>query len=268
MLGWSLFLRAATSVVDDLPAALRISLVPYLAVSITQVWHLHAYPGVTVVGLEPGDVLPPGYVGSAFLILLLNLVALSWIAVGWHRRVLLGELSSGWLPASEPRRIAAYLGRTVAVWLVMLLILLTVATMVIVLLAPLIGPPAEPFAWALGFLLAMTLFYRLGIVLPAGAVDRPLSMSEAMRATEGLSRPAVVMSLVLGAFWLLLQVPPLLDAAALPEAAGGLRAEDVASAGPGAVTVVYQLVIQWFLLLLGVGTLTTTYVHATTGRRG
>ena len=75
-----------------------------------------------------------------------------------------------------------------------------------------------------------------------------MTFGEAMRETSGHTGTVVVLALLTVGFSLLLQVPTLLDGT------GGL------------VTLVYQVVIGWIGLMLGVGTLTALYGHLVEGR--
>ena len=267
MLGLSLFLGAVRAVIDDLPAALRLSLVPSLAVGAAAGALEAAYGdlGGLAQGAAPdpdapagaGIAVPPGLLAGVLLVLAANLVAISWVAVGWHRFRLLGEAPRGWVPRFDGGLVLGYLGRSVLLGLAVGLIALGAGTVVAVLLLPLLGPGAQVVVLGAMALVGMVLFYRLGVILPAGAVGRPMGFGEAMRTTAGHSRTAVVLSLLSLALAALMELPPLLDAAP----AGGAD-----GARLGVVGFAYGMVTQWVALLVGASTLTAFYAHVTGSR--
>ena len=267
MLGWKLFTRAATLLIENLSAALRVSLLPYGLATAVGAWLLVSHPGLTQGLALPGatpDTVGQNLDGAGLLFLgaVVNLVAWLWIAVDWHRFVLLSEDPEGWVPPLHGRAMLGYLGRSILIGLLTVLVILLVSTMAAVLVLPLFGPGGQVFVSAVAFFVAMILFYRLGLVLPARAVDRSMSFAEAMAATRGHSGTVVILALVTAAVTMLLQVPTLLDA---PEAVP-TDGEAVPEAGGLGITFVYQTVVQWIALMLGVGTLTTLYGHLVEGR--
>lgn len=251
MLGWKLFLRAIKLISDNLPAALRISAVPYGIAAVISVWVASRWPefaGVSTMDLDPAAPPPSDYVTALVFSSLLTLAASFWIAVAWHRYILLAEQGEGWVPPFRGDLILAYLGRSLLVGLAVAVLVMAVVTMLTVLLAPIFGAGVSPLIGAVALFVAMVLFYRLGVVLPAGAVGRRMTFGEAMRSTAGHSGTAVVLALLTVGFSILLQVPTMLD--------GSM----------GAVTAIYQVVVQWIGLMLGVGTLTALYGVVVEGR--
>ncbi|MEM8824599.1 MAG: hypothetical protein AAGF30_13395 [Pseudomonadota bacterium] len=250
MLGWKLFLRALNLILDNLPAALRISAVPYGLVAAISIWIALEWPDVVGVGLQldPNNPLAADLAGAFVLSALATIAASIWIAVGWHRYVLLAEGGDRWVAPFKGDLILGYLGRSLLVGLAVGVLVLAAATIASILLLPLFGTAANPLIQALSLFVAMVLFYRLGIVLPAGAVGRSMTFGEAMRLTEGHSGTAAILALVTVAFSFLLQAPTWLDGPA------------------GAITVVYEIVVGWIGLMLGVGTLTALYGVVVEGR--
>jgi hypothetical protein len=251
MLGWKLFLRAIKLISDNLPAALRISALPYGVAAAISVWVASRWPefaGISAMELDPAAPPPTEYVTAFLGSGLVTLAASLWIAVAWHRYILLAEEGEGWVPPFDGSLILSYLGRSLLVGLAVAVLVMAVTTMLTVLLAPLFGTAVSPLIGAVALFTAMVLFYRLGVVLPAGAVGRRMMFGEAMRTTAGHSGTAVILALLTVGFSLLLQVPTMLD--------GQL----------GLVTAIYQIVVQWIGLMLGVGTLTALYGVVVEGR--
>ncbi|MEM7488351.1 MAG: hypothetical protein AAF390_04420 [Pseudomonadota bacterium] len=250
MLGWKLFLRAINLILDNLGAALRISALPYGIAAAVSVWVAMSWPESIGVPMQvdPENPLPPDYAGALVLSGAVTIAASLWIAVGWHRYVLLAEGGEGWVPPFNGGIVLGYLGRSILVGLAVGVIVLAISTMASVLLLPLLGPSVTPLIGALALFVAMILFYRLGVVLPAGAVGRSMTFGEAMRSTAGHSGTAVILALLTVAFSFLLQLPTALEGSA------------------GAITVVYEIVVGWIGLIIGVGTLTALYGVVVEGR--
>ncbi|WP_308917671.1 hypothetical protein [Jannaschia sp. LMIT008] len=266
MLGWKLFVRALNLLIENLGAALRVSALPYLVLAGLSAWLTSAYPTVTMTGLATPDqplptdpsqtTLDPEVVaqmaeGSMWMLLLalVNVFFVLWVAVAWHRYVLLGEEPRGVVPPLHGRATVGYLGRSILVGILAVLTAAAVGTMAAVLVLPIIGASGYAIVYAVMLFVAMLVFYRLALVLPATAIDTPMTLQDSLLATRGHSGTVVVLALVTTAFTLALQVPTILD--------GG---------GMGPVTFLYQTVVQWIGLMLGVGTLTALYGHLVEGR--
>ena len=262
MLGWQLFMWAATLLTDNLGPALRVSLVPYALFSLAIL-----FLGDPVANLQlpaPGDPTAEGSgapegggaqaiqgnllaaMGGVLLYLLVTL----WVAVAWHRFALLDEEPPGWVPPLQGKRMMDYLLSSIVVTLFALAAFLLTNTVLATLLVPLVGTGGgltAVFAMA-SFLVGMTVFYRLAAVLPARAIDRPLSYGDAMRATAGHTQTMVALALLTAGLSFLLQIPVAVEGSV------------------GLVTTVYELVVGWIGLMLGAGVLTTLYGHLVEGR--
>ena len=262
MLGWLLFKRAVTLLTDNLGAALRVSLVPYALLAVAT-----AVLGEPLSNLQlpnPDDLTAPGSgapegggaaeiqgnllaaMGGALVYVLVYL----WVAVAWHRFALLEEVPNGPVPPLHPKRLMNYLVSSIVIGLFTLAAVFLANIVLGTLLLPLVGSagvlPAL-FA-ATSFFVGMIVFYRLAPVLPARAVDAPMSYGDAMRATSGHVRTIVILALLSAGLSFVLQ---------LPVAVEGTR---------GVVTVVYEFVVGWIGLMLGAGVLTTLYGHLVEGR--
>jgi hypothetical protein len=242
MLGWKLFLRAVNLLIENLPEALRVSAVPYGVVILASVWLSGTVgePGLAppVAGEEGAGTLPMAS-ASALMVGILNLVVSLWVAVAWHRYVLLAERPEGWIPAWRGPEMLGYLGRSILIGLIVGVAIVGIA---IPLGALSVGVPVlAPLVPVVGGFIGALLFYRLGIVLPARAVGRPMGLGEAMEATRGHTGTVAGLALLTLGFTLILQIPTILDG------------------GAGPVTAVYQGVVGWIGLMVGVSTLTALY---------
>lgn len=266
MEAWTLFARALRLIADNLDVALRLSVLPYGLAAAAQLLTLALGGGAApldpaVLELPPPEggadpafemMVDPRVVWTSILSGVLFLIALLWVAVGWHRFALLGEVPEGWVPPFDGARVLGYLGRSV-----LLALLVAVVTVGVSVPLGLVGLPLGAAGAALtggaALVLAMVLFYRLSVVLPAAAAGRPIGMRDAWSATQGHSGTAVGLALLTFGLSLLLQLPTALDAM-------------LGVAGP-VVTAVYQIAVGWIGLMVGVAVLTVFYVR-TVGPEG
>ncbi|SFJ79834.1 hypothetical protein [Jannaschia pohangensis] len=248
MLGWKLFIRALTLITDNLLAAMKVSLVPYALAVTTGLSVAFLYPEWVGVQLDPENPPPPGFVFGTFGSLLVGIFASLWVSVGWHRYALLGELGDGWIPPLNGTLVMGYLGRTVLTFLVALLAAAAVVTMLVVLLVPLFGESIQTIPLVAGVFAACLVFYRIGVILPAGAAGKPMRMNDALIATKGQAQTIIVLAFVTVGVTLLLRLPLLLEDTNV------------------LISTMYQFVTGWIGLMLGVGTLTALYGHLVEGR--
>lgn len=251
MLGWKMFVRAVTLLLDDLPDALRLSAVPYSLVVASSLWLALRYPDAVGLGTAAmPDAAPadPGYVVGSLLVAVVNLIVTLWVAVGWHRHVLQGEQPEGWLPRLHGPQVLGYLGRTILIGILVAATIFVVSIPVATIAMAFPSGFATLVMGSVALFAAMIVFYRLAVILPACAIGRSMSFREAIDATKGHSGTVAVLALLTVGFSLLLQVPTAIDGAM------------------GLITVIYQAVVGWVGLLLGVSTLTVLYGHTVEGR--
>ncbi|WP_425097768.1 hypothetical protein [Tropicibacter sp. S64] len=241
MKGWTIFLHSVQLVLRNFDMAMRITLVLYLVQAAYHVVAFMAAPrGGDVSIFAPSD---PAYDGLLLLLGLGTIISSLWMAVAWHRYVLLEEQPVGWLPRWQGSRILGYLGRSILIGLLIgLSLAVTVGVLVFV-----------PFLRVLvlpGMVLAGSyFFFRLGVMLPAGTVDQKLTLAESWSATRDKDGAIVVLALIMAVGSFLLQVPSLV------------------SGNPHSpLTLVYNLVTGWFATMIGISILTTLYGHYVQGR--
>lgn len=247
MLGWKLFLRALTLLIENLGDALRVSALPYAAVIAVSVWVSGAFPStLEPQTITPGTEISGAAAGATLLMMVVNLIVSLWIAVAWHRYVLLEERPAGWVPPLNGAAMLVYLGRLLLIGLLVGIAIVGVSIPLGFLTLAI--PGGTLLVGAVAMFVGMIVFYRLAIVLPAGAVDRSMTFGEALEVTKGQSQTVVVLALLTVGFSLLLQVPTMIEGSV------------------GVITAIYQGVVGWIGLMLGVSTLTALYGHLVEGR--
>jgi len=238
-MGWDIVRHSFAMLFRNLPNALRISLGP-LAIALLGAALVISSLGVSAAQIAfdmARGTLSPQVALAVILLTALFVVVSAWIAVSWHRFILLEEYP-GLLPALAGRPIGAYLGRTVILALVMIVAMLP-ALVILGLLTALFGPGLLSI---LGIGLALYFSFvwlRVGLVLPATAVGKPLGVGESWRVTA----PHANAILGAGALMIVLNSGIGLVSALLPLS----------------LSLVLDVIVSWITLMIGTSLLTTLY---------
>ena len=239
--------------------ALRVSVGPFL-ILIACAYPLTTMPiGETFLAVIPdpfaddigesiGSVDPLVIIYLIFLIFL-TLFVFGWVAVAWHRFILLEEYH-GLLPAAMGRPIWPYVWRSISYGFLVLLAgipLLFVVGIVagILIRLDVLLPLADLFinAFIIGGVLGW-IWFRIALALPSVAVGKPIKISNAWSASARMSGTVFGIAILI----------------ALINMIAGWLAE-MASSELALLGYIIDLAIQWLTLMLGVSVLTTLYGH-------
>ncbi len=209
MLGWQIFVHSVRMVFGNLKQVLQITVGPALIATIVIVG-LFVALGIPLEALDEnaGD-LPPGVsAGSVFVFVFVLLavifITMFWIAVSWHRFILMEEYPTGIFPTFRFDRILAYFGR-----ILMLGILMMIAYIPMLLVFAVLGEGLAVLSVILMIVYSIFLvicFYRLSIILPAAAIGSPISLSDAWNNTTGVGGAILLLLLVAFLFQVLVQL--------------------------------------------------------------
>ena len=124
--GWNLFLHSVLMILRNIPAILRIFLLPLLGVVvlILMIAYFNGQFAQTAIGDDSTLVdkrVDPKQMASVFLTMVMVLLLLFWGVVAWHRYVLLEETPRGWVPFFDRSIFGLY------IWRVVLLAMVTLA---------------------------------------------------------------------------------------------------------------------------------------------
>lgn len=244
--------HAFSMIFANLGQALRVSIGPYLILIFGVVIvfmligdrfdYLDQAPSVEMLA-ESGGVI---VILAGLAILLLVLFIFGWIAVSWHRFILLEEYS-GVLPAVADRPIWPYIGRSILYGLLMVVIAVPLFTILGLIASPFFSA-GFPVGGFIVFLITAAIlafiWFRIALALPSVAVGKPITIGEAWAASSGLS------GTIFGVAFLLMLINGIAD----------LVVGQIASLMP-IVGFVLDVGIQWLLLMLGTSILTTLYGH-------
>lgn len=126
-----------------------------------------------------------------------------WVAVAWHRYVLLEESPQGWIPRWNKKASLAYFLNGLKL---MLLFLLYLSLLIILtfLAAPLALLSSNPFFIFLVSLILVTLFLcvflRICLAFPAAAIGKKMTMTDSWNATSPYSSSLFFLAGILGLF--------------------------------------------------------------------
>lgn len=244
-----------TGISDNRCAALKHSLLPVLIVCFTWIWLLlgDQPPARTIE--EVLAPRPPLTLAKAIFGAAMTLLCVLWLAVGWHRFLLLGEGTVWALPRWRPGRVLAYGGYLLLIGSAATAVLVPVFT-ALALVQRVLGieddPKLHPLPPALmlaGLVMFSLVLGRLGLMLPAVAAGRPLGPRAALAATGSTKSTFAMLSLLLILLAYLQHFALFLIDAILPGLAGLL---------------LFPIAI--YNLLLGLSVLTTLYGHYIEGR--
>lgn len=234
-MAFSLLRHAVRLVLDNWRDALKISAVLYLMQA--------GFSAVVVLGVRPA---PGAGVGVSLIVIaaaIIQGIISIWIAVAWHRFVLLDEVPNNYVPMFNTSRVLGYIGG----WLLIGLVGAGVGILGFIVVGIFAAFHATIIAVPLGIVLVVLLIvmgYRLGLILPAASVDERLSLRDSWTATRGTTWLIIRLALLSIVAVLVLEIPVLL--------LGGLH-------GPNIATEVWSAVVGWFVIMVGVALLTTMY---------
>lgn len=241
-----IYTHSIRQVSRNLGPALRITLAPMLLqdVAISVAEHF-TQPAGTVKDLAQSP-LPIAILAA---LLALTIFCSSWMAVAWHRFVLMAELPGGILPPVHGERMVAYIGRSLLLGLSLVAVEFSGAVM-LMLFSGMLGAVSRALALlvlvpgGIALLVVLfTIFYRLSVMLPAAALGADASLKTAWEATEGASVTLFTLAaLVVGTVIVLV----------LPQAI-------FYRAGLMVFAIVWQVVSGWAVMLLMLSALTTVY---------
>jgi hypothetical protein len=234
-----MFTHSVRLVMNNFGSALRISALLYGVQSLAVVY-AHVTGINEVVEGPMGFPVSGASADQGIIYMLLSfaaVVASLWIAVSWHRYVLLSEEPKGWLPAWPGGKVFGYLGRSILIALALMLVLVPVGFLTSVL-----GIPDLTIVISIG--IGAYFFFRLSPILPAISVGKDMKIRDAFNATKDGGSTLLGLAGLMIAGTLITQLPTML------------------SGDPNSLlSLVYGIVVNWFAMIIGVSLLTTVYGH-------
>ncbi len=210
--GMRLFAHALRMLAANAPATLRIVALPLGLLMLVQLAMDRIGRLIFAArGSEAGP--PPVLFILDFALALSMLFVLGWMAVAWHRFILCDE-RPGLAPSLHPRAILAYFGRGVIAALVVLTILFLPMTLSAFLLGRLGLGPGSSLALVISLVMNTVTTWLVLVLAPmlvGAAIGRPTGVADAFRTTGGFLSALLVAAFLftlfsMGIGWLLMQV--------------------------------------------------------------
>ena len=245
-MAWKLILHSFNMIFGNLAEALKVSVGPIL-IGLLLIGISFFGLGLNFDFISQMEQGRSSNAGAALMFVLLAIViftvVFAWIAVAWHRFVLL-EQYPGMLPAFKGQPIGAYIGKTLVLSLLVALVAFAFAFVIGFLTAVTASMGVAIFLGvALGFAVSY-LWLRIGLVLPATALREPLKVSESMAATKPMSGTIFGVSVILAVlnFLISLIIGQVYNFA-------------------GIIAFVLDVAVNWVFIMVGISILTTLYGH-------
>lgn len=252
MQGWTIFTHSMRMVFANLAVAFRISLMLYLVQVAAGVYFSGKF-GNTLLMLQSGTGIPhipPGFWPTFALLLAVNLITSLWIAVSWHRYILLEENNGAVLPAFKGPQIMAYFGKSILLGLLLALVFIATSMIAGMILGGVAGEVGLLASSLVAFGVSIYLSYRIGLALPAAAIDRSMTFGESWNATTPAAAAIFQLAVIAIGFIVLIQLPQMFNA-------------DLNSV----INLVYTYVMGWIIMMVGVSVLTTLFGIYVEGRK-
>jgi hypothetical protein len=262
-MGWQIVSHSFVLLFRNLADALKISIGPYL-IGLVAAYGIARATGfpfgaltgtqdfITTVRISPDQA--GGVILGGLLIAVLMLFVSAWVAVSWHRFVLLEEYP-GMLPGLSGKPVGGYLGRVILLVLILILISLPVGFAFGLLMSPFLAAGPGTGAFVAGFIFGILIgaimswfWLRMGLILPSCAVGKSMrigeSWGETARASGAIFQAVLILMVI-----------------------NGVAAYVVGAVfGAGPVGQVLNLIVTWVSIMVGVSILTTLYGHLVENR--
>lgn len=247
-MGVDLFLHSVRMVLVDWKTSLRITGLLYLIYAVPDL--LISLNSSSATAFSSQDQYM-GLAGASSIAGMLAIVASLWIAVAWHRYVLLNEGVSRVLPPFHGRRMLTYffLGFALAV---VAGIPAIVIYFVVGFPMTMLGPMGEFIGFVPALAVGLVIFYRLSPLLPAAALGQPLPIGDAWQATKGATGTLVGLAIMSAIAGVIISLP-------------GVALAFMGPIGQ-TLSLAWNFAIGWLVVVAGVSILTSIYGVYVEGR--
>lgn len=246
MKGWQIFIHSVRQVFGNLNAALKVSALLYLVQFLAQPILLG--DAMRMNDAQRQAMMMSGefpFMGTLLFSLIAVITGL-WIAVGWHRYVLTEE-QPGILPPFHFDRMLGYLGKGILIGLIMVIPVFVIGAVVGMLGGGMMQRGNAGGVMLLTLVIALPIVVigmRLSTMLPGAALQSGVPVMSGWEATKGDTMTFVALAAI---SILLLGLPQMLGALLFHSSA--------------TLSFVWEFVINWPILMIGISVLTTLYGH-------
>ncbi len=265
-MGWDIVKHSLRMVVMNLGAALRVTLAP-VVIGLVLAYVIGLLLGVdfgalftdpavldTLSGgssaLNPESGFSDAQVQSIAMLvpisIILYLLMASWMAVSWHRYILVEE-KLGVVPTFDFGTVTAYAGKSLLIGLIIMAVVVAVSF----ILLPALGFTFGLFLYAFVIGIGVSfLVFRLSICLPARAIGEKMGIAESWSKTSDMSGAIFQAALFIALINTVINVVSGALGVYMPIVAEGL-----------------SMLGTWIMTLVGISILTTLYGIIVEGRQ-
>ena len=251
-MAWNIVRHAFVIVFGNWREALRASVIPFV-ISIALIAVMLTVTGVplqTNIGLNLEEIANPG---AIFVVVLASLALMmftfSWVAVTWHRFILLEEYPAN-VPVVADRPIGAYLRRTLMIVLQMMAFVVPLSFVIMPILIGLLENPVMLATVSIAFnVLLSYVWLRVSVSLPSVAVGQPMGSIDAWAKTSHISQTILGTALIMIVLNFVASMVFSLALGPIP-----------------IISTIASLAVQWISMMVGISVLTTIYGHVIEGR--
>ena len=265
MKSWAIFRHSLRQVFRNLGGALRVSGVLYL-VQISLTLAIFG-PIVLTKGVSAAQPVSGAQSGALIAAVIITVLTGLWIAVGWHRYVLLIE-EPALVPKLHLDRVLGYFGKGILIGLVMVIPAIVAGFLMALVLAAIVSAALKgqvisletviPLALQIELSLAaliiavpvLAIGLRLSSILPGVALKAGQPLFEGWAATAHEMGAFLMLAVLCVTGIFLLGLPEMLWPS--PDHSLTLSAAPI---------LIYQVASQWVQTMIGVSILTTLYGH-------
>ena len=249
----SILTHSVRMLLNNLPAAFRVSIVLYLGIIVIN--YINQVRLIQLVEQSGGtirmsDLQTPSFMLPTFALIFVSLLLGFWISIAWHRYILLQDLPDGIIPPVSGGAILAYLWLCLQIAVAIILVIVGALFAIGFILAIAGITISATFVSFVTTIIGLIFFYRLCPVLPAAAIGKKLTLSKAWSATRGQTGTIVTLALIGGFVVLVIKLPSMFGGDPL-----------------SIINLTYAAVTGWFTMLIGVSVMTTFYGHFVEGRK-
>lgn len=236
--GWAIFKKSITQIIYNLPDALKISGPLWTLI------YLITYAIQQSVSTQTG--VPEMRLGLGLLVFLASILVICgfcWVAILWHRFMLLNEGSDNLVTRWKGSRIWSYLKYLLIVGFSVSFIVMIPFMIIMSILGNVLAE--NPILFLLiGFVVSVLFYYlslRFGLVLPSVALDIPITMGASYTDTDDSKGAILIASILLVGFTMV--VGQLLQITRIDQYTLQLP----------------SFIANWFFAMTGISILTTLY---------
>ena len=241
MKGVQIFSHSLRQVMDNLGPALKVSGVLYLVQVVITGALGYALSSAGMSGMGGGMGL------GVILVLVVSLITGIWIAVAWHRYVLLGEEPAGYVPPFMGDRMGSYFIKSLLIGLVLLVLGMILGMVVGTLFGRLLMGNMLIGMLLMAVMVQVPMIYlglRMAAALPGTALGQNPPLMAGWQATAGEWRPLLQLAVIMAlALWVVNLISWFVFG------------------GYGVMAQLWQVIVGWPVTMVGLSILTTLYGH-------